>query len=280
MDLNSIERETIGLCISLEAIDSMVNYGLLELCHSDQNPEKATVYFKTPSDRSLFIIRFLDFAKETGDSRLTGVSGSCLKVLSSSCKNKNFNIKESIGNLKNAVDEFSIWLDYKSTLKKMWLPTLDIEATIEISRMECLHISGNQSKHNISRLTGVSKAIHNILESHGYRVPLELIPLALEDFEEHLNEDYFIYYGTWIVELLNNIRWGLYRYLLPTYGVSHRMRKDGFRYIYKYPDGIHNDISKLWFWRLMNHIRRGPLLKEFIGSSSLKKQSSLEWDDL
>jgi hypothetical protein len=126
-------------------------------------------------------------------------------------------------------------------------------------------------------LTGVSKGIQTILKANGYSVPLEQIPLALEDFREHLQENYFVYYGTWLAELLNNIRWGLQDYLQPTFATSYtKDNPDDFNYRYEYPKEIQQEIPKQWFWRLMNNIRTGPSIKKFLGAHYLKYQSSLE----
>lgn len=277
MVLNSIERETIGLCISLEALNDIVNHALLDVRESSRKPGESEVYFKDFVHRSLFVIRFLDFAKEVGDSKLTGVSGSCIKVLEEACKSKNYDVNESVEELKRPLEQLQKWLDFKAPLK-LWLPTLNIEAKIEVSRMEFLKISGNNSKHNVSRLTGVSKRIHQVLSEHNYDVPIELVPLALEDFQEHLDENYFIYYGTWMTQLLNDVRWGIQRYLEPTYISCFKQDEDGFRYSYEYPESFENEIAKQWFWRLMNHIRSAPYVKRFTTPSIFKEKSSLEWE--
>ena len=278
MDLNSIEKETIGLCICIEAINNIVNHALLDIREDSSKPGESTALFKDYVHRSLFIIRFLDFAKETGDSKLTGVSGSCINVLNEACQSKSFNIDKSVALLEESLKNLKTWLDHKAPLK-LWLPTLDIDAKIDVSRMEFLKISGNHSKHNISRLTGVSKNIHSILAKHNYDVPVELIPLALDDFQEHLDEDYFIYYGTWMAELLNEVRWGIQRYLEPTYHSSFKKTDDVFSYTYEYPEGFESKITKQWFWRLMNHTRSAPYVKRFSSPSVFKEQSSLEWED-
>ena len=278
MDLNSTERETVGLCISLEAISDIVNHALLDVRESTRTPGESMVYFKDYVHRSLFIIRFLDFAKEVGDSKLTGISGSCVNVLDKVCQTRSYNVDESIRELETSIAELKKWLNEKPPIK-LWLPTLQIDAKIEVPRIELLKIAGNHSKHNVSRLTGVSREIHKILSEHSYDVPIELIPLALEDFQEHLSENYFIYYGTWMSELLNNIRWGIQRYLEPTYIKSHKKGDDGYSYRFEYPDEIKNEISQQWFWRLMNHIRSGPYVKRFSSLDGFKEMSSLEWDE-
>ena len=273
---NIAEKEVMGLCISLEAIDSMVNHSLLELLDDSMYPGEAEVYFHSRIHQELFIIRLLDFVKESGDSRLTGVKGSCLQVLQSACETCSFDKDGSIDALRKSVNEFSDWLKYKTSVK-LWLPTLDIEADIEVSRLDFISISGNYFKHNLSRLTGISKNICKLLEKKGYSIPSEQIRLALDDFREHLQEDYFIYYGTWLAELLNNIRWGLQEYLYPVFRVSYiKNNPEDTIYYYEYPERIEQEIPRQWFWRLMNNIRTGPYFKKFSGARYLKKQSSLE----
>ena len=157
------------------------------------------------------------------------------------------------------------------------MPPLDVKADIEVSRLDLIEISGNHCKHNLSRLTGVSRKIQSILGSNGYPVSLEQLPLVLDDFREHLQENYFRYYGTWLGEMLNNIRWGLQNYLEPIFMSSYtKYKPDDMQYHYEYPAEITHKLPRQWFWRLMNNIRTGPDLKRFSGTYYLKEQSSLE----
>jgi len=277
--MSTSEKEAIGLCISLEAVGDIANLALVELRDVSMYPGEVEVYFRTHIHQELFIIRLLDFVKESGDPQLTGVSGSCLKVLQSACDSCSFNQENSVGALRESVKELDDWLNYKTPIK-LWLPTLDIKADIEVSRLDFIAISGNHFKHNLSRLTRVSGDIHSILETNGYSVSREQIPLTLDDFREHLQENYFIYYGTWLTELLNNIRWGLQNYLQPTFATSYtKGSPEDIRYSYEYPAEIEQEVPRQWFWRLMNNIRTGPYLKKFSGAHYLKEQSSLEWRD-
>ena len=266
------EREVIGLCIVWEAIDDLVNRALLDLGHADEQPCAAVVRFPTMIHRDLFLVRLLDFSKETGDSALTGVQGSCLTILEVACKNLSSEINGSSAPLIKATSALSDWLRATTTLK-LWLPSLNVEARLSVPRFQFRVIAGNQAKHNISRLTSVSKVIANMLEEHGYSVALERIPLALDDFREHLHDDYFIYYGSWLAELLNDVRWGLYRYLLPTFQRSFTPDPSGgVIYSYRYPDAIPGEIPKEWFWRLMNLCRGEPFVKPFTVAEYMKKE--------
>jgi len=277
MTYNTVETEVIDLCISLEAVGDMVNHTLLELRDVSMTyPREVKVYFQTRIHQELFIIRLLDFVKEKGNFMLTGVSGSCLEVLQSVCSSRAFDQNNSINSLENSVKKLNKWLNYKTPIK-LWLPTLDIEADIEVSRLDSIAIFGNYCKHNLARLTGVSEQIHSILNNNGYSVSLEQIPLALDDFREHFQENYFVYYGTWLGEMLNNIRWGIQDYLQPIYKASYKKDdQNDIRYRYEYPAKITQEIPRQWFWRLMNNIKDGPCFKRFAGAHSLKEKSSLE----
>lgn len=265
------ESETIGLCIALEAFGDILNHALLEIRGLESRSNDVTVYFHSRIHQQLFLIRLLDFAKETGDFGMTGVKGSCLDVIRSACETKCFDANSSVGELKRAVDSLSEWLHTLTTLK-LWIPTLDLEIELQVTRIYLLYISGNEAKHNISRLTGLEKNIQRMLSEHGYEVPLEQIPLALDEFTENLSEHFFAYYSTWLSELLNDVRWGLQEYLTPTYRACYRAAPeiDELAYRYDYPAGISSSITRSWFWRLMNNVRTGPYFKKFKASQHFK----------
>lgn len=279
MTYSTAERETIGLCICLEAVSNIANHSLLTLRDVSAYPGEAEAIFQSRVHRDLFLIRLLDFAKETVSKQLTGVTGSCLAVLKQACTTRCFNVNGNVAELQNSVEALEAWLSEKKEIT-LWLPTLDINAKIKISRVDFLNITGNHSKHNLSRLTGVSRDVAKMLAEHGYSVPEEQIPLALDDFREHLAENYFVYYSTWLAELLNNIRWGLQSYLTPIFVLSYKSDPTNVpMYRYEYPPEITNPVAREWFWRLMNNVRSRPYFKKFSGAHYLKKESSLEWQD-
>jgi hypothetical protein len=279
MTYSTAETETIGLCICVEAVGDIANHVLLKLRNVSAYPGEVEVLFHDCAHRDLFLIRLLDFVKESGSKQLTGISGSCLAVLKEACVTKSFDVDGSVSDLRNSVQALEEWLSHKKSIT-LWLPTLDVNATLEVSRLEFLNITGNHSKHNLSRLTRVSRDVANMLKAHGYAVPEEQIPLALDDLREHLAENYFIYYSTWLAELLNNVRWGIQTYLTPTFARSYRDGPEDSRaYSYKYPSDIQQNIPRQWFWRLMNNVRARPYLKKFVGARYLKEGSSLEWQE-
>ena len=275
MPMTRTEQETIGLCIATEALRGMANHSLLQVMRRDDAPDEAEVRFQTREHLQLFLARLLDFVKEVGDATLTGVTGSCLDVLRAACATRAFDVNGSVGPLQRAVEGFDSWLLSETPLR-LWLPTLDIEADLKLQRQELLFISGNQSKHNLSRLTRVAKRIAGILKDHGYTVPIELIPLALEDFQQHLQEGYFVYYCTWIAEHLTKLHWGVQNYLLPAYRVAYQPPAEGeHSYSYTFPSDITDSVAREWFWRLMNHVRSGPYLQPLVAPYYLKDEAIL-----
>lgn len=275
MTYSAAETETIGLCICVEALGDIANHVLLNLRDVSAHPGEAEVLFHDRAHRDLFLIRLLDFVKESGSKQLTGIAGSCLAVLKEACATGSFDVDGSVSDLRNSIQVLEDWLSHKRSIT-LWLPTLNINATLDVSRLEFLNITGNHSKHNLSRLTGISRDVAKMLKEHGYSVPEEQIPLALDDFREHLAENYFICYSTWLAELLNNVRWGIQAYLSPTFARSYRAGPEGsLAYSYQYPSDIQQDIPRQWFWRLMNNVRACPYLKKFVGARYLKEESSL-----
>ena len=272
---SAAELEAIGLCVCCEALDDIVNRGLLEMIEVSQRPGECETRFHTRYHQLLFLIRLLDFAKESGDSSLTGVKGSCIEVLGTAAIQRALHPAGDSAPLAAAVTNLRDWLEREREVK-MWLPTLNIDAQIKLPCMDLLHIAGNQSKHNLSRLTGVCGRIATTLQKQNYAVSAEMIPLALDEFHEHLVENFFCYYGTWLAELLNEVRWGIYSYLKPQFDWSYQKQGDGL-YSFRYPAEVQDDVVRQWYWRLMNIMRHEPIFKRFTCGQSLRSQSSLEW---
>ena len=276
MTYSIAEREVIGLCVCLEAVGDIANRALVELIDVSSLSGQAEVRFHSHIHEELFLIRLLDFVQERSDKDLTGVTGSCLDVLKAACITKSFDSMGSVDALADSIVALDNWLTYRTPIT-IWLPTLDINASVKVSRLDFLKISGNHSKHNLSRLTAVSRDVAKILSDHEYSVSIEEVPLALDDFREHLQENYFVYYVTWLAELVNNVRWGLQAYLEPTFRSAYTAASgDPYAYTYVYPADIQNDVPRQWFWRLMNNVRARPYLKKFSGAYYLKDKSSLE----
>jgi len=273
MQLGVPELEVIGLCIAVEALDDIANLALLELSGPIGAAGQFEVRYKSREHQQLFLIRLLDFTREHSDGSLTGVTGSCLAVLEAACKSRSFSSDTHFA-LADATSALRQWLSTETAIR-LWLPTLNLEATVNVERRELLFILANHVKHNLSRLTGVSESIAQLLERNGHPVAIHQVPLALDDFRERLQEDYFVYYGTWLAELVNNLRWGIQDYLGDTFRWAY-VPGEELAYSYRFPQSISNEIARQWFWRLMNRVRARPYIERFAGVDYLKKWSSGE----
>ena len=72
-------------------------------------------------------------------------------------------------------------------------------------------------------------------------------------------------------ELLNEIQWGVYKYLLPEYERSYVF--DGGpmgKYHFRYPDEVRLKLPKALYWDLMNWMRRRPIFESFTVTKYLK----------
>jgi hypothetical protein len=256
---NNIETEVINLCIAVEALDEMINHRLLRVVNV-QGTGESEVRYRSEVHQELFTILLLDFVYENRKK-------SCLDMLDdAACGTRSFEYNGSAALLKAPVKTLQRWLQTKMTVT-LWLPSLSLNAKLTIERLDFLTISGNQSKHNPWRLTGVSDRLVRIFSDNGYTLMREEIQIALDDFREHFDYNYIAYYGTWLAEMLNNVRWGAQDYLRQESELSLK-RSDG-----GYPKSVEHPIPRQWYDRLITKIRAKPYFERFVGSSIFKSEA-------
>ena len=276
--LSPIEREVIGLSICCDALSDLVNHAMLLFTKVESRPGEMEVRFRTESHRNLFLIRLLDFLSEKGSADLLGEKTSCLGVLEQAASQRHLSPGNVGDDLAQAVEAMHDWLEASITIKP-WLSTISLTVSLSVTRHQLLRISGNQAKHNPSRLSAVSKEVQTLLGQAGHSVEIEMIPFVLDNLRDHLSDNFFIYCATWIAELLNDVQWGLQHYLSPVYEQSYRSDPyiEGF-FHFDPPTAITpGSTTHMWFRGLMGHVRKRPIIPRFRASESLRGQSSLEW---
>lgn len=275
--------EVIGLSIAFEALKSMVNRSMLDVLHLSDGSGEVEVRFKSTPHRDLFYIRLLDFAHEGGSRRLLGTATdmSCLEILEIVGSAPRLSTPESAQELAHAAAQLRTWLEH-TVQPKFWLGEIDINARLSVTRLQLLKIVGNQAKHNMSRLTGVCGQVQKLLADNGHDIAFELMPFAIEDLRAHLGENMFIYYGSWLAELLNDLTWALYRYVRPIYQSQIVFEEGPLPGFYRYVPlaGVDpKSPAHFWLYRLLNDARSTPYIPPFRASHYLKQQSGLEWED-
>lgn len=262
---NEIENEAVFLSAVLEIVNSMVNYVMLRISGSDPDCE---VVFASDEHRRLFNILLVDFLSKT-DNRLPFFPQSYMDALTAIAERPSFNIDGSVDSLATATREFREWLDAEVKVE-IWLPNINTETTLDITRTMFLRMCGNIAKHNFLRLHGVASQLQSVLRKQRVEISIEEALLTLEDFYNHMRS-IFAYHSTTIAQFLNDIRWGIYLYLQPEFKRSFRRTPgDRWRYEFLYPDKLQVEFARQCYWNLMNHVRSEPYMKPFITTKWLK----------
>ena len=264
---NNVEKEVIFLKAIKALIDSIVNNEVLDLFRADPHSE---VHFKSMTHQKYFNIILLDLLS-CSDKKVLGEQQSYLGAIRSICQSPNFNKNNSIDELNISNNEFVNWLKQEVEVK-IWLPSIDTEANLIIKRIEFIKISGNISKHNFSRLSGVAKKLIEIFKRNHIDISFEDALLILDECYETFHFDLINYHGSTISEFLNNIRWGIYHYLQPEFqqSIVYEGDEHPWKYHYTYPEDINNDFAKNCYWDLMNEVRSKPYMKKFQVTRYLK----------
>jgi hypothetical protein len=266
MKLTDIEEEVVFLKAIKEIIDSMVNFAMLTLHGSDLD---STILFKTNMHQRFFNIVLVDFLSRT-DKKAPVKQSSYLGAFRAIAAHPRFDVDNSVAALRDATCAFVNWLEQEVSVD-VWLPSIDTQASIQISRLNFLKMCGDISKHNFLRSVGVAEELRQILVASGASVELEDAMLALDDFYGRFHTDILNYHSSTIAEFLNNIRWGIYEYLQPEFRRSIVWEEGNPRkYHYTYPVGIKNHFAKQCYWDLMNEVLQPPYVRRFQVTKWLK----------
>lgn len=260
MDLNHTEKEIIILKASLNIIDSIINYNVLDI---QKDVMGSTVSFRTNIHQEYFSICLVDFfSKPTSDFGLK--ESNYISLLKDVCSSPVFDNENSIDCLKRPVVDFNNWLETEITIKQMWFPSISLSIDLKLTYSDFLYIGGNISKHNFTRLSFCANKLRKILEHSGCSQEKEDCFFALEDFQNWFHGDGNIlgYLSGLITAFLNNIRWGIHRYLQPEFSRSYT-RGDGLKYAYQYPTTVSNSMARFYYWDMMNSVRSEPYIPEF-----------------
>ncbi len=213
---NEIEKEVVFLFAVFEIVNSMVNHVMLRISGSDPDCE---VVFASDEHRRLFNILLVDFLSRT-DEKLGVLPQSYLDALHGIIEKPNFDTDGSVKAMHSATQGFAAWLDTEVQVD-IWLPSIETETTLQITRSLFLRMCGNIAKHNFLRLNRVASQLRAVLLKQHVEISIEEALLTLDDFYGHMHT-IFAYHSTTIAEFLNDLRWGIYQYLQPEFHRSFR----------------------------------------------------------
>jgi hypothetical protein len=261
-----VEKEVVILKAVKELIDSAVNCEVMDLLGNDPD---SNVLFKSMTHQKFFNIVLVDLLSCTdkqGPIEQISYLGGLREIANSPC----FDVNNSAEALRESVDQFRNWLE-EVVRVDIWLPSIERQATLTVSRLSFIKMCGNISKHNYLRALGVAEELRSILNKCNIAIDINDSLLALSDFYERFHTDILNYHASTIAEFLNNIRWGIYEYLQPEFRRS--IVYDGGTppmYHYTYPNGVNSSFAKTCYWDLMNEIRSKPYMPKFKVNHVLK----------
>lgn len=260
------EEEVIFLRAITDLIDSMVNSAVFLVVGTSPD---ANILFHTSIHQILFNILLVDLLS-TSDRLLVGRQVSYLDALREICEHPSFDAGDSISGLRSAVATFTDWLAFEPTVD-VRLPSADSELQLTLPRSTFIRICGNVSKHSILRQSRLAQELKALLDKAGVALTLDEAVLALEDFFERFHTDIFNYHASRIAEMLNEIQWGVYEYLLPEYQRSFVYEGGAMgKYHFSYPGEVKTGLGKSLYWDLMHWIRRKPIVERFTVTKYLK----------
>ena len=272
-----LDREIVTLAAVWDLIGSMVHYAHFEKNH---RVEDAILMFKTQEASKLFLIMLADFlslprdgtfglVKLTGEGSLGKTYLGHLHRLVSAPR-----FSGDTGLLSSSIETFAQWLDGFAVVEKVWLPSIEREGTLRVRRMSYLKICGTISKHGFTRLGDIVGKIRRILADNGTDIDEGQCYLVIPEFQEWFQDNIFMASATTVAWHLNEIRWGIYRYLRAEFERSHTPTKvlaGAQMYGYDVPAEITNPLIRSMYWDLMNGMRSAPYFPRFTVNRHLRE---------
>jgi len=266
---SALDREIITLAAVWDLIGSLVHYGHFMKGH---RTDGAVLMFQTREASKLFVIILADFLSLPRDGvfgltrpRSEGSLGKTyLGHLESVVGDPQFN--GDVGLLASSVKAFAGWLDGYTVVEKVWLPSIERDGTARVQRMAYLKICGTISKHGFTRLGDVVRQVRKILADNGTEIDEGQSYLVIPEFQEWFRDNIFIASSTVVAWHLNEIRWGIYQYLLSEFRRAYTPTEvsEGMQmYRYDVPKAVTDPLVRTMYWDLMNNVRGQPYFPRF-----------------
>lgn len=274
--MNDTEREAIILNSAWDMIDGMVNWAIFD---KTDRLELSNLWFPDTPHRQLFLILLSDFLSQT-----RGFGGNPpplgLKEAPSDTKPSNltylFHLRQVCADpilgrdtsaLSEAVEACATWLETEFIAPGTNLHDIELVVDIRVSRLGYIKICGDYAKHNLARLETNNRRLKKLISIAGHDISESQAYLAMPTFNERFADDIFIYHASHIAELLNNIRWEIYRYLQPEFRRAYHRTDKGTEdfpmYGYHVPPAISEPIALAMYWDAMNRSRSMPYVQQF-----------------
>jgi hypothetical protein len=264
-----LDREIIILAAGWDLIGSMVHYAHFTKQHLIKN---AVLMFQTREASKLFLIILADFLSLPRDGTFglsrPGAEGSLgqthLGYLLNVASAPSF--KGDVTLLTSSVKSFAEWLDGFADVPDVWLPSIERNGSLRVRRMDYLKICGTISKHGFTRLGDVVGKLRTILAANGTEIDEGQSYLVIPEFQEWFQDNIFVASSTRVAWHLNEIRWGIYHYLVSEFRRAYtptEVISGAQMYSYDVPRKITEPLVRSMYWDLMNNMRTPPYFARF-----------------
>lgn len=266
---SSLDREIITLAAVWDLIGSMVHYGHFMKEHDVEN---TYLMFQTREASKLFLIILADFLSlpRDGTFGLTTPTSEGSMGTTYLGHLQRVTIDSQFGGdhalLASSVKAFAEWLDGFAVVEAVWLPSIERNGTLRVRRKDYLKICGTISKHGFTRLGDIVKKIRKILSENGTEIDEGQSYLIVPEFQEWFQDNVFIASSTQVAWHLNEIRWGIFKYLSAEFWRAYtptEVVQGAQMYKYNVPSEITDSLIRSIYWDLMNGIRSPPYFPRF-----------------
>lgn len=188
-------------------LDTVNNYRSELLGEADE----AQIMLYDDDNQKIFLINILELLSEV---KIDGDKIKYIDFLVEVIKNPSYGSK-NIHALNVAVKKFKSYIDNEMVINRMWLPSIDTEVNLKIKASDLIYIAGNTTKHGVNRLNIVRSRIIKVLESNNIIIDEENSFIVIEEIQNWFFDDVINHQVTYLSQLLNDIKYGIYEYLLP-----------------------------------------------------------------
>ena len=275
--MNDVEREAIILNSAWKMIDGMVNWAMF--VRGDLR-EPTNLVFHDDEHARIYVILLGDFLSQV---RAYGSQPVPLGLRATPADARpadrtflyhlrQVSAEPQLGDdateLGQQIEAFAVWLEKQFVAPGVFLPNINVQVDLPITRYRYLRMCGDIAKHHLGRLSVNAHHIRKLLEQAGTDIGEQEAYLAIEDFFQWFFDSIFLYHSSQIAEFLNNIRWAIFRYLEPEYRRSHHLTQDAtpdfHAYGYHVPEPIAEPIARAMYWDVMNRVRQKPWMPHFV----------------
>lgn len=271
-----LDREIIVLAAAWDLIGSMVHYGHFEKEHGIEN---TNLMFKTREANKLFLIILADFLSLPNDGTFDLTRPKAEGSLGQTYLGHLLNVasapgfKGDVTLFASSVKSFAEWLDGFAEVSDVWLSSIERNGTLRVRRMDYLKICGTISKHGFTRLGDIVRKLRRILAENGTEIDEGQSYLVIPEFQEWFQNNIFIASSSRVAWHLNEIRWGIYLYLVSEFRRAYTPTEvvtGAQMYRYDVPPNVTDPLVHSMYWDLMNNVRSRPYFPRFTVNPHLR----------